>query len=100
MRLNKPRVEPVSLEEFEQVRESLPYNDRTHGDRVLNITRTWAQHPPLLVAQRSYQDHVGRGEYRAATGKRAGDTPDRLEMPGGVRVRSAHDFRSSCRADG
>jgi alkylhydroperoxidase family enzyme len=59
MRLSEPRLQPVSVEEFQQLRESLAYEPGT--DRVLNITRTWARHPDLMVAQRPYQTHVGRG---------------------------------------
>lgn len=58
MRLRRPRIEPVSLEEYREVAKRLFDETIPDGARVLNISRTWARHPELLRTQRPYQDYL------------------------------------------
>jgi 4-carboxymuconolactone decarboxylase len=61
MRLKSPRVQPLSFQEFRtlywaQFGENVP-----EAQPVKNITLTWARHPALMSAQRSYQRYLHAG---------------------------------------
>ena len=55
------RVPPVPFPEYRELVAT--HFGREVGDEssVLNVTRTWAQHPALMVAQRPLQDHLMNG---------------------------------------
>lgn len=60
IRLSKPRVEPVSMDEYRRLQKELFDVDvPLDAPEPLNIGRTWLRNPKLAVAQRAYQQHLG-----------------------------------------
>jgi alkylhydroperoxidase family enzyme len=55
-----PRIEPVDMARFDQLRLALFDERPSDGERILNVTRTWANHPALMKAQRDLQVHLLR----------------------------------------
>ncbi|MGH1492666.1 MAG: carboxymuconolactone decarboxylase family protein [Acidimicrobiales bacterium] len=58
MRLRKPRIEAVTRERLDELRQELFGEESNLGQRVLNVTRLWGVHPALMKAQRGLQTHV------------------------------------------
>jgi alkylhydroperoxidase family enzyme len=58
MRLAKPRVEPVSQEEYRALYQALFGETLPDDTPVLNVARTFARHPALMKARRPQQQHL------------------------------------------
>jgi len=58
--LDKPRIEPVTEDEYARLRRELfGTAELTRHGRPANVGRTWARHPELVRAQRPLQRHFG-----------------------------------------
>ena len=61
MRLNSPRVMPLSFGEYRSLYWSQFGQNVPETQSVNNITLTWARHPALMIAQKSYQRYLHAG---------------------------------------
>lgn len=60
MRLDSPRIEPLSPEDSRAVQLELFGQHQPTDKSVLNITGLWAKHPKLMAAQRDFQKYIFR----------------------------------------
>jgi alkylhydroperoxidase family enzyme len=58
-RLSKPRIEPVSMEEYEATLKGGAHGKRAAEVAAVNIARTWQRHPKLMQAHRALGIHLG-----------------------------------------
>jgi 4-carboxymuconolactone decarboxylase len=61
LRLSSPRVEPLSFEEFRSLSWAQFGENVPESQKIKNVTLTWARHPALMIAQRSYQRYLHAG---------------------------------------